>query len=474
MSNALRTRRSIWNLERSSPWDAYTLAYARAVEAMRQRPSSDPTSWEFQAAIHDTSCQHQTWFFLPWHRLYIHWFERIVQGLVQQQPDAPDDWALPYWDWQADRAMPPAFLEPELPASAGGGPNPLHHTDRDPDVNRGAFLTPAVVGSTRADAELAFSGGAASGFGFGGGDAGGPSHFDGNQTGLIEAQPHNNVHRTISGTMGTALSPLDPIFWLHHAQVDRLWVRWLERGGGRRDPTDPRWLDQSFAFRDAEGNEVTRTPADAVSTAALGYRYEDQAPLVALPLTAVAEDLAEATLASVAEVAGRRREPRELGASGPVQLGTSAATAAIELADVPEADLRLLAVPETGPRSVALVLEDIQLGDPDAASYEVYLDLPDVAEGGHHESAHFVGFLEFFGAGHEHGDHDAGEGLKRVFDITTLVLDLESRGIWEPQLAQVTFVPARVLEDPETGKLLPAPVRADPDVKIGNTRIVVE
>jgi tyrosinase len=31
-------------------------------------------------------------------------------------------------------------------------------------------------------------------------------------------------------------SPVDPIFWLHHANVDRLWVAWVAAGGGRRMP----------------------------------------------------------------------------------------------------------------------------------------------------------------------------------------------------------------------------------------------
>jgi hypothetical protein len=473
VSNGTRTRRSIWSLQETDPWEPYTLAYAKAVDAMRKRPASDPTSWEFQAEIHGTSCQHQTWFFLPWHRLYILWFERIVQALVERQPDAPDDWALPYWDWQTDRAMPSAFRETDLPASAGGGPNPLYNEERDPDVNRGAALVPAIVGSTRADASFAFSGGSASGFGFGGGDTGGPSHFDGNQTGLIEAQPHNNVHRTIAGTMGTALSPLDPIFWLHHAQVDRLWVRWLQTGGGRANPTATNWLSQPYKFFDPAGNEVTQTPQDALSTAELGYRYEDEAPRVALPLTAVEPDLAEAALLRLAEVGGPSGDPRELGASGPMHLGSSVTTAPIDLVQTPATDIGLLAAPETGPRSVALVLEDIRLSDPDAASYEVYLNLPELTEGGLHDSPHFVGFLEFFGADHSHGEHEQ-KGLKRVFDITTLVHDLEQRGIWDPQRAQVSFVPAKVLEDPESRELLAAPVRGEPDVRIGRTRIVVE
>ena len=28
-------------------------------------------------------CQHNTWYFLPWHRMYLYWFERIVRSIIQ-------------------------------------------------------------------------------------------------------------------------------------------------------------------------------------------------------------------------------------------------------------------------------------------------------------------------------------------------------------------------------------------------------
>ena len=62
--------------------------YAQAVAIMKGRPAHDPTSWTYQAAMHGThaqsvrplwnGCQHGTWFFLAWHRLFIYYFERIV------------------------------------------------------------------------------------------------------------------------------------------------------------------------------------------------------------------------------------------------------------------------------------------------------------------------------------------------------------------------------------------------------------
>ena len=42
---------------------------------------------------------------------------------------------------------------------------------------------------------------------------------------------------------------LDPIFWLHHANIDRLWEVWNIGGGAK--PDHQRWLDRSFPLRDA-------------------------------------------------------------------------------------------------------------------------------------------------------------------------------------------------------------------------------
>jgi tyrosinase len=42
---------------------------------------------------------------------------------------------------------------------------------------------------------------------------------------------HNRVHVWVGGDMSPGTSPNDPIFWLHHANVDRIWWNWqLQRG----------------------------------------------------------------------------------------------------------------------------------------------------------------------------------------------------------------------------------------------------
>ena len=69
---------------------------------------TDPRSWRFQAAIHGfagvpattddpnhwSSCRHFSWFFLAWHRVYLFYFERMIQFHLQDET-----WSLPYWDY---------------------------------------------------------------------------------------------------------------------------------------------------------------------------------------------------------------------------------------------------------------------------------------------------------------------------------------------------------------------------------------
>src|SRR5689334_1096677 len=128
---ATRTRRDAWKLQ---TWDPAFLWYAKAVRQMQTLPATNPRSWAYQAAIHDFAsstpqtgplpptaeqrkfwrqCQHFCWFFLPWHRLYLLHFERIVAEAVKSL-NGPADWALPYWNYSDEnnpnaRVIPPAF-----------------------------------------------------------------------------------------------------------------------------------------------------------------------------------------------------------------------------------------------------------------------------------------------------------------------------------------------------------------------------
>src|SRR5476649_371483 len=107
------TRRSVRGMSANDPDLA---AMQRAVAAMKALPQSDARNWIRFADIHRNFCPHGNWYFLPWHRAYIRSFERICQQLSRKP-----DFALPYWNWTADRQFPGAF------STGDRNSNPLNH-----------------------------------------------------------------------------------------------------------------------------------------------------------------------------------------------------------------------------------------------------------------------------------------------------------------------------------------------------------
>lgn len=90
---------------------------------------------------------------------------------------------------------------------------------------------------------------------------------------------HNQVHRWIGGDMLVGTSPNDPIFWLHHANVDRLWWAWQNSSTPMRDyhplsgssPVGQRVTD-TMKFLESS----TWTPQQVLNisnTTRLGYSY---------------------------------------------------------------------------------------------------------------------------------------------------------------------------------------------------------
>jgi tyrosinase len=127
---------------------------------------------------------------------------------------------------------------------------------------------------------------------------------------VIEGRPHNSIHRCVGsrdcnfmdaqGFMNNFLSPVDPIFFLHHANLDRLWDVWTrkqqllglpvlpsgvelrtdlpdEQKSAEEKNTDYyRWAREPVLFFvDSKGREVTRTRAeDYAWMSAFDYDYE--------------------------------------------------------------------------------------------------------------------------------------------------------------------------------------------------------
>ncbi|MEO1569441.1 MAG: tyrosinase family protein [Pseudomonadota bacterium] len=254
-------RRDIASL--GGTWSDTMLWYARAVGEMRGRPFADRTSWVYLGSLHGVDpqewinqgllpdpipspppdplpdrfqqCQHAGWFFLPWHRGYLFAMEAILADWITAQ-GGPADWALPYWNYLDDtnpsaRDIPQEFLDATLP---DGSPNPLSQAPRGPaialgpqpwigrDITLASQTTETVY--TAIPGTLGY-----------GGPISGYAQF-GNSGGANESNPHNLVHVMVGGDSSAApvgwmfdpnFAALDPIFWVHHCNVDRLWEAWM-------------------------------------------------------------------------------------------------------------------------------------------------------------------------------------------------------------------------------------------------------
>ena len=229
---------------------------------MKALPATDPLSWTYQAAIHGSlsgtgvawnTCEHGTDFFFSWHRMYLWYFERIVRKM-----SGDTNWALPYWNYEkaTERKLPAPFRSPSTPA------NWLYESNRGFGWNAGtAALGASTVDTTLADSEIAYH----------------------DFRSVLEGTPHGAVHVSIGGLMGSVpTAAADPIFWLHHANIDRLWDLWLAKGGGRTDPLgDAAWKTTKFTFFDETGTKVELTGCDVLrAKEQLKYSYQGEPPQV--------------------------------------------------------------------------------------------------------------------------------------------------------------------------------------------------
>jgi tyrosinase len=504
-------RRDIWDLSDQDPWHPVIQAYASAIAVMQKvsvDDPADPTGWLYQAAVHAVptgeqgdayrdQCQHQSWYFLPWHRMYLVYFERIVRAKISTLATVADDvkqtWALPYWNYGRGgryATLPPAFRAEKTPSGAA---NPLYVAQRKPQVNAGYGLPTGIITAKVALGDLPFSVDALPGMTAGfGGPVTGWHHNPTNDGsfGDLEQTPHNDVHVYIGGNRGFMTrfetAPRDPIFWLHHANLDRLWTVWLgEQNPQRSNPTESAWLDESFKFHDEHGNSVSSTPGGVVDTVRdLGYSYEEAAPP---PSRRVPVELArEVDLARMSDVerigAAPVRVPAHppelIGASeAPLTLAGERATVSLDISQPESPALRgvkLFALAPEPQHRTYLNVEGVSGDSNPGLSYGVYVNAPASTDQNAPLEAHHVGNLSFFGlerSGDLDSDHSGAPGLRHAYDITDLVSSLQAAGVWNPDKVSVTFEPLSLVPPEGHAEL---PEEEVPTVKIGRVSIYVE
>jgi tyrosinase len=459
-------RHDIWTLDQQDHWHPIIYAYARAVGVMQQRAATDPTSWDYQAAVHGmdpdpldgfrNQCQHNGWYFGSWHRMYLYWFEKVVRAAIQDLPDVDDEtkrtWALPYWNYSnpdegddSRRKLPRAFLDLTLPDGATA--NPLRDPTRS--MNDGSAMPAQVVRLTQTLASVTFGGPG----GFAGGKTGFNHFFDdpNASTGAVEQTPHNGVHGQVGGNMlGFETAGLDPVFWLHHANIDRLWDVWLGQPG-RANSTEAAWLTGlAFTFHDENAMPRTQRSED-VADRPLDYVYED--------VSVSGADEEEAVV-----VPEQPDFPPELVGATEEPFALTGDTVSVSFGISPPAGP--LADDDAGPSRVFLDLSDITSSDRPGVTYGVYVNVPDGDPAT--DDDHYVGNAAFFGIESFTRADSEHAGMRFVYDITDLYNRLGAAGRWNDRVS-VTFV-AQYLERPAEPAASPAD-ESVPTQRAGNVRV---
>jgi len=278
---------------------ASTGFYTTVISAMMALPPEDPRNWYRQAMIHVLDCPHGNAWFFPWHRGYLYWFERIGRSLT-----GANNWRLPYWDWTTNPNMHWMFFE-NYPTQTNS-PGFIHDFATFDSKFRGPMQTVWSRFTTAQRQQLDLRGMTSFNvfwtamqayfnrptrrllsadnnqltgatlqavstatminalaptdfFEFGGSMV--TSHHDMTGVpGMVESQPHNLVHDAIGGYMGDFFAATDPVFWVHHANVDRLWDVWMKRRGITFQDGPLAWKNEPFLFFcDENGRSVDNT-----------------------------------------------------------------------------------------------------------------------------------------------------------------------------------------------------------------------
>ncbi|KAI1084257.1 putative tyrosinase [Whalleya microplaca] len=223
-----REWRALGSLER--------LEYLRAVKCLSSIPSTvcNGTLHDEFAYIHRKigDYSHEAAPFLPWHRYFIHIYEETLKNRCQYEG------TLPYWDWAQDWAnltQAPVWNATEgfggngnvdLPTTVGHGhcvqDGPFaglqvqyYNKDWNPHCLSRGFLTGELrdhFGAQRLNSSAMAT------------VLDEPDYYG--FLLMLEDGPHSAIPITVRGDFSRFTAPNDPIFFLHHGQIDRLWWKW--------------------------------------------------------------------------------------------------------------------------------------------------------------------------------------------------------------------------------------------------------
>lgn len=316
----LVVRRDIKDLQEKFPDEL--AKFIEAVKALRAKTVNGMSAWDFNADAHRIYCArdalevHGTWWFMPWHRAYLHATERNLQLALGDKTVA-----LPYWHWPITPGVPTPYRSAPLSHERFGENDPLQPIMLD----LSGLAAPSFRGRVQDGAliEQTFGGNGAT-----------PNKA---LRSAIEGTPHGAVHNSVGSYLKNAngdpvdrngnvvpasqaiiadmanlsRAAHDPIFFAHHANIDRLWEAWRTPSDSAHAQSEP-WDTAEFVtppftfnFLDLGSSDPFQvTVARVRHTASLNYRYAAPGEGPAAPVT---------TSILVAEGARAQPDPAVLG-----------------------------------------------------------------------------------------------------------------------------------------------------------------
>lgn len=216
MSNKVSERKSVRNLLDSELVDLRT-AFEGIMNMRDNRGFANAAgyhgspNWYCIHSLRHKVVTLRTRLFLPWHRAYLRDLELRLRQVIPTV-------TLPWWDWTSSAShqegLPKAFLEQHV----DGNPNPLSdfyinlpNIPNPIDRKTRRNTDPPNRLPTKNDVEKVLT---ASSYG----------EFCDQVEDL-----HDRIHVWVGGDMGrVATAAFDPIFWVHHCMVDRIWWIWQQ------------------------------------------------------------------------------------------------------------------------------------------------------------------------------------------------------------------------------------------------------
>ncbi|KAJ3321111.1 hypothetical protein HDV06_004564 [Boothiomyces sp. JEL0866] len=238
--------------------------YANAVKCLLAKPSKMSRLLRINSALEDLAYVHNqdsanihnTAQFFVWHRALM----QIYASTLKDRCGYTDP--VPYWDWSADSQAPDAS---SIWNTFGKASNYNGNCFAD-----GAFanmvvqftdqhcVTRGFASASASTSDLGRTSGAIFGAMYSPEQIAPIMNYPDFASfhGWMEGLPHNNIHMGIGGEMGNpAVSPNDPIFYMHHGNLDRLYYQWQNM--------DP--VNRMYQYSGGNGPSYPNNPTGSVS-----------------------------------------------------------------------------------------------------------------------------------------------------------------------------------------------------------------